>query len=222
MLCSFVSTLVSVGQYIILSEAVEVGQKDFKANVYEAANISYGIKPISYTVSDEITLPTPIKTDYAFVGWFTDAEYTGTPITKIEKGTVGDITLYAKWVESIGYTKVVLSDADILALSKIGSTPTIIVNSTFTKDIYEVNETEYLFGSNCFATLADAVAAAKENDVIYVMNGTYSDSFTIATNNVSIYGPNTGISGSDARAKEANISGVITVEAKNVVINGIQ
>jgi len=52
--------------------------------------------PLSYTILDEITLP--VATGNAkFLGWYDNAECTGEAITKIEKGTTGNIVLYAKW-----------------------------------------------------------------------------------------------------------------------------
>ncbi len=52
--------------------------------------------PLSYTILDEITLP--VATGNAkFLGWYDNAECTGEAITKIEKGTTGNLVLYAKW-----------------------------------------------------------------------------------------------------------------------------
>ena len=52
--------------------------------------------PITYTVNDEITLANLNLTGNPFVGWYNNSSYT-TPITKISKGTTGNITLYAKF-----------------------------------------------------------------------------------------------------------------------------
>ena len=52
--------------------------------------------PDSYTINDEIILDNPSKNGYNFIGWYTDQEYAN-EVTKINKGTTGDITLYAKW-----------------------------------------------------------------------------------------------------------------------------
>jgi len=53
--------------------------------------------PSSYTSDmDTIVLKEPVKSGYTFDGWYTDAAYT-TKVTSIEKGSTGDITLYAKW-----------------------------------------------------------------------------------------------------------------------------
>ncbi len=74
-----------------------------------------GYTPISaYTIEDEITLPAAdklSKSDAAFKGWFeedvvsigstTAGSSSASPVTKIEKGTFGDKTFYAKWADSI-------------------------------------------------------------------------------------------------------------------------
>ncbi|MBR1638386.1 MAG: InlB B-repeat-containing protein [Treponema sp.] len=57
--------------------------------------------PESYTVETAtIALGTPTKSGYSFDGWYKDSSYS-TVITSIEKGTTGDITLYAKWDASL-------------------------------------------------------------------------------------------------------------------------
>lgn len=47
----------------------------------------------------EIELGTPTKDGYAFMGFYSDAGFTSNPILKIEKGTVEDVELYAKWAK---------------------------------------------------------------------------------------------------------------------------
>ena len=50
--------------------------------------------PIKYTIEDTVTLPDGIaNTGYTFEGWFEDKDFTK-PISKIEKGTYGDKTIY--------------------------------------------------------------------------------------------------------------------------------
>ena len=44
-------------------------------------------------------LPSPVKTDYFFAGWYDNPECTGDPITTIPAGTKGNVNLWAKWVE---------------------------------------------------------------------------------------------------------------------------
>ena len=52
--------------------------------------------PNKYTIEDEITLPSPTPSTY-FLGWYDNKECSGDAITTIEKGTTGNVTLYAKW-----------------------------------------------------------------------------------------------------------------------------
>ena len=68
--------------------------------------------PASYTVETEtITLADATKNGDVFIGWYTDESFTN-PITKIEKGSVGNIILYAKWRDApIG--DIVYSDGSI-------------------------------------------------------------------------------------------------------------
>lgn len=49
---------------------------------------------LSFTVEDEFTLPSPVKDGYKFIGWFDENEK---QISKVEKGTFGDLNLKAKW-----------------------------------------------------------------------------------------------------------------------------
>ena len=53
--------------------------------------------PETYTVLDEVILKNPEKEGYAFIGWFLDGE----KIVKIERGTVGDLTLTAMYEETL-------------------------------------------------------------------------------------------------------------------------
>ncbi|HQD92446.1 MAG TPA: N-acetylmuramoyl-L-alanine amidase, partial [Bacilli bacterium] len=43
------------------------------------------------------SIPTPIMTGGTFKGWYTNANFSGSPVTSIAPGTTGNITLYAKW-----------------------------------------------------------------------------------------------------------------------------
>lgn len=104
--------------------------------------------------------------------------------------------------------------------------PTIIVktglSSTFNSlDNDNLNETMknrvYKLNVNAFTTISAAVAAASANDIIYVFAGSYNETFTISTNNISLIGPNYQVYGdSGSRSEEAEfIGGTITL-AKNL------
>ncbi len=78
-------------------------------------------------------------------------------------------------------------------------------------------------GSPC-ATIQFAINTAVANDVISVAAGTYAGAVNI-NKSVSIVGPNANTLSSvlpAARLPEANITGVFTLSANNVTINGLQ
>lgn len=60
--------------------------------------------PDTYTIEDQIELADATKTDRDLVGWYASEDFTGAPITTIEKGTTGDIVLYAKWKVADSYS----------------------------------------------------------------------------------------------------------------------
>lgn len=52
--------------------------------------------------SETISLPRGgdiLRTGYIFDGWYTSSDFSGEPVTLITKGSFGDLTLYAKWIE---------------------------------------------------------------------------------------------------------------------------
>ena len=53
--------------------------------------------PTSYTIIDEITLPTPTYSQYVFQGWYDNSDFTGSSIHSISIGTTGNKNYYAKW-----------------------------------------------------------------------------------------------------------------------------
>ena len=56
--------------------------------------------PAKYTIeSDDITLADPTREGCLFLGWYERSDFSGTPVTVIPKGSVGDLTLYAKWID---------------------------------------------------------------------------------------------------------------------------
>lgn len=53
--------------------------------------------PDKYTIEDDITLISPIREGYVFDGWYT-ATIGGNKVTKITKGTTGNLSFYARWI----------------------------------------------------------------------------------------------------------------------------
>lgn len=75
----------------------------WKANVYSISvdyffdNIEKPYIPQTYTADDQITLPFLSYPNYLFVGWFLDGDYSIPQPSIIDKGTTGNLTLFAKW-----------------------------------------------------------------------------------------------------------------------------
>ena len=63
--------------------------------------INNSSNPVNYTIETEnITLQSPTRKDFAFVGWF-DNRTGGNQVTAINKGSTGNKTLYARWTPII-------------------------------------------------------------------------------------------------------------------------
>lgn len=54
--------------------------------------------PVKYTIEEAITLPQPTAVGATFGGWYLDPMCTGDEVKTIEKGSTGNVTLYAKWI----------------------------------------------------------------------------------------------------------------------------
>ncbi|MCR5251259.1 MAG: leucine-rich repeat protein [Lachnospiraceae bacterium] len=88
---------------------------------YELNGGSANPNPKTYTVStNTIELKAARQKGFAFAGWFTDADFK-TQIEKIEKGSTGDLVLYAKWIEG---------GSDASAASPLDNTPVIDEGTT--------------------------------------------------------------------------------------------
>ena len=77
--------------------------------------------PATYTTSGAtITLQSPTKANYKFMGWYDNDQFTGDAITEIPSGSMGDIVLYAKWEEfenKFQITTTELADGDTFSFS---------------------------------------------------------------------------------------------------------
>ena len=110
--------------------------------------------PTTYNVETEtITLREPYRTAYTFDGWFNNSVFTGTPITQIVRGRTGNVTLYAKWVDTTNIDTTNIDTISIgieVVLVEAGSFSTTggaVHNVTLTEDFwigkYPVTQTQY-------------------------------------------------------------------------------
>ena len=59
--------------------------------------VNASANPDYYTIEDEtVTFAAPTRRGYAFIGWFTDGDYTE-EITEIPTGSYGEVEIHAKW-----------------------------------------------------------------------------------------------------------------------------
>ena len=61
----------------------------------------------TYTVDDAVTLGKPTRTGYTFGGWYDNDSFEGNAVAKIEKGSTGNKTFYAKWIIKKGAITIV-------------------------------------------------------------------------------------------------------------------
>ena len=190
-----------------------------------------------YTIeSSTITLPTASAmtiNNGTFVGWYNEKDEL---VTEIPTGSIGNIVLTANWLLDVA-TELTISDNDAKVLSTLftessNKAVTYLVDASRTQAGRYVlansnlssgyTDKEYIVGTNLFASLADALAVAAENDVIYMFAGTYNESVTITTKGALIAGPNYGVKYSETRAEEAVVSQRVNVNGEGVKLDGIK
>ena len=162
---------------------------DFEAIVY---NISYELdgganaeaNPETYIVEDEIVFADATKLGYAFLGWY-DAE--GNKVEKIEKGTMGDINIAAKFEIVVYNITIVAADTEFT------DTYTVLDEKVFA----EINKVGYIYHGIYDAegnkvekievgTTGDIVLTAKLEAIVYEI--TYDlDGATNAESNPATY-----------------------------------
>ena len=83
---------------------------------------------INYNITSAIEISDPIYQDLVFLGWYDNIYGAGNKYTKIEPGTTGNITLYAKWDTDLSTHKIIFVDMDNSLVQEYyinpGETPT--------------------------------------------------------------------------------------------------
>ncbi len=98
--------------------------------------------PSAYTIeSSEISLSEPVRTGYKFEGWFLEKDFSGRTVESIGGGSIGGITLYAKWTPIIYKISYVLDDGKNADVNPVEYT---IESKTST--LGEPEKDGYLFG----------------------------------------------------------------------------
>jgi len=87
-----ITEITSIGNKIVYAKWVAV---DYNITYELDGGTNSASNNATFTVLDlDVTIYSPTRVGYTFIGWFRDAEFT-TPITYIT--ATGDITVYAKW-----------------------------------------------------------------------------------------------------------------------------
>ena len=125
---------------------------DWSTNEYDIIYVTNGgeyMTPEKYTVLDKIRLTTPVKGGYAFLGWYTAEDFGGDAITAIEKGSVGDVTLYAAW-KPIEYTLTLHSTSGDITKTFTVETPSFNITDKDIKNCYDFNYWQYIDETPCY------------------------------------------------------------------------
>ena len=74
--------------------------------------------PNSYTIeSSDITLSSPVRSGYTFLGWYKTSDFTGDKVTVIKSGSSENISLFAQW-QAIEYTATFKNGDEIVSTVK--------------------------------------------------------------------------------------------------------
>lgn len=74
--------------------------------------------PNSYTIeSSDITLSSPVRSGYTFLGWYKTSDFTGDKVTVIKRGSSENISLFAQW-QAIEYTATFKNGDEIVSTVK--------------------------------------------------------------------------------------------------------
>ena len=129
---------------------------------FESNGGSY-VQEIEYVnESEEITLESPTKEGYKFIGWYDNNLFTGDKITKIEKGTAKNLTLYAKWEKEVRKL-----DAPLIT----GTINENTVKITFTRDDNAKSYTAIVYKDNIQYSIIENFNSDQE--IVFSRRGTY-------------------------------------------------
>jgi uncharacterized repeat protein (TIGR02543 family) len=131
-----------------------------------------GSNPATYDVTTAtITLANPTQTGFTFGGWFTNAGFTGSPVTSIPTGSTGNLAFWAMWTANIDTITFDSNDS-----AATGSMPAQTIASGSTANLSPNQFAKVGFAFQGWATTSGGAAA-------------YADgaSYTMGTSNVTLY-----------------------------------
>ncbi len=83
----------NINQDIVITATYKI--IDYVIKFYDGSDL-LDLEPKSFTILDSVTLPSPTKEGYDFVGWYDTSGLTN-KVVNLLKGTIGNQSFYAKW-----------------------------------------------------------------------------------------------------------------------------
>lgn len=152
---------------------------------------SGAIKTGKYSRKSIVNLPQMEKEGYIFAGWYEASDFSGDPVTTIEKGSSGNKTFYARFVSSTLYVSqsgnnendgmtasTALASVNkavekIISYGNIAAAYTIKISGTITGG---VNIASTLTTEMASSLTLEGVTGQSGNDWVDVLNGGFTDS----------------------------------------------
>ena len=178
--------------------------------------------PKTYNIEEEKKLVEPTKDGYRFVGWYTNKECTEeNKITQINKGTTGDITLYAVWKVTTFYVGGTSTDETATGTQEA---PFTTMQEAVNK-INEVNDGQTEYTIKVLNDINPSETTSyDENNNYSLININPDKALTLkicGTQNADGTYPTISASGDDvAQGRVMYIGGTITVTLENITLTG--
>ena len=110
------ATMVRMNQFVTWSSTGEKYFASHLTNMCNATKVPQEI-PTNYRGGQTLTLPNiSLANGLEFLGWYDNAEFTGSSITKIKSTDVGNKVFYGKWAEEVKVEKVEINKISELLL----------------------------------------------------------------------------------------------------------
>lgn len=193
--------IITGGQISTSSNSTETLNKVYTITLNNLEDAVVTDVPAKYTcVQETITLPTPQKLGYIFEGWYTKEDCSGTAVTQIAKGSMGNKTFYAKWNNDVRVS-VVVSPVNDLELTAVPDETAKTVAFTVSGGvdgsyIWTVDGTEQEGKTGSTFTL-EATSLGTKTYVVEVVCGTRSATATAQIAWGDTYGTNKTLSEGD-------------------------
>ena len=94
----------------IVTQEIDLNQVYSISYTKNGGSLAEGVEIAKYTRLNEVILPRLARDNYTFIGWYNNSSFEGEPVTKIEKGSTGNKSFYARFVSSALYVNAANGD----------------------------------------------------------------------------------------------------------------